>query len=134
MSKLTKFRRWALEDRYLDDWGGPPNNQRGISIVTHDDVHEDSVGRPGRAYRYKHTVYGRFLNDAFEFWIGETYEEGNFVDDRWKWHCKTEVFRKLALWYLWRWAWGEWFGLRRKLFYWFLHRDVVRMNTTSAPE
>ena len=37
----------------------------------------------------------------------------------------SEDFRKLAIWYLWRWAWGEWFGLRRKAFYWRNRRIVT---------
>lgn len=40
----------------------------------------------------------------------------------------AEDFRKLALWYLWRWTWGEWFGLRRWLFYRHLHWQVKKMN------
>ena len=40
----------------------------------------------------------------------------------------AEDFRKLALWYLWRWAWGEWFGLRRSLFYWDLHRRCKKQR------
>jgi len=40
----------------------------------------------------------------------------------WFLELPAEGFRWLALWYLWRWAWGEWFGLRRRLYYWDLSR------------
>lgn len=35
------------------------------------------------------------------------------------------AFRRLALWWLWRWAWGEWFGLRRWLYFRWLLRRVA---------
>lgn len=122
------IRRWALEDQAMDGLGGPPNDWRSINVLVYREIREDPLARPGRARLHSHNVYARFNNDAHEIWIGETYQEGEHVDDRWKWHCSTKTFKKLALWYLWRWAWGDWFGLRRKLFYWFLHRDVVKMQ------
>ena len=39
-------------------------------------------------------------------------------------NMQAPVFRRVALWYLWRWAAGEWFGLRRWLFYRHLHYKV----------
>jgi len=35
------------------------------------------------------------------------------------------------LWYLLRWVYGEWFGLRRKLYYWYLKRSVLARKPTE---
>lgn len=59
-----------------------------------------------------------FLNDAFEIGIG------------WpnKWHglYRREVINRFIRWYLWQWAWAEWFGLRRRIWYWLLNRRVQK--------
>lgn len=66
-----------------------------------------------------------FLNDAFDIWIARReYQNDQLVVDQWDTHMPVWVFRRFAFWYLWRWAWGEWFGLRRRLFYALLHRRV----------
>jgi hypothetical protein len=67
-----------------------------------------------------------FGNDAHDVWIHTQYND----DDRSKYLCvmAAEDFRKLALWYLWRWVWGEWCGLRRWLFYKRLRQQVRRME------
>lgn len=61
-----------------------------------------------------------FDNDAYDFrvwrkWTDEASSKTDFI-------LAAEDFRKLALWYLGRWAWSEWFGLRRRLWYLALHR------------
>lgn len=68
----------------------------------------------------------RFGNDAFDVWISTQYSDEKSS----KYMCvmAAEDFRKLALWYLWRWAWGEWFGLRRWLFYKNLERYARSMG------
>lgn len=59
------------------------------------------------------------LNDVFELGIGYPTE----------WHTtiRRENARQLAWFILWRW-WivGEWFGLRRAIWYWLLHRRCAR--------
>ena len=61
-----------------------------------------------------------FGNDAGDVMIYLKY--AGEEPERWELFIAAVDFRKLALWYLWRWAWGEWFGLRRRAFYWNLDR------------
>lgn len=77
-------------------------------------------------------MYASFNNDAFEIWLGTKYIEHERVDEQWEFHDRTEVFRRIALWYLWRWAWGEWFGLRRWLYYKNLHRRCEKVKEEYA--
>lgn len=105
--KLHAFLHWLLEDRYHDGLGGPPN------------MHRQTGDIQGRDATYR----GAFNNDAHEFWIEHEYPGAG---PRWAFSCDASVFRRLALFYLWRWAWGEWFGLRRWLFYRYLHWLVAR--------
>ncbi len=106
--KLHAVLHWLLEDRYHGGLGGPPN------------MHRMSSKLEGRDASYR----GGFLNDAHEFWIEREYHG---EQARWAFFCDARVFRRLALFYLWRWAWGEWFGLRRRLYYIYLHWEVRRM-------
>jgi len=53
-----------------------------------------------------------FKNDAFEIGLG--------YPDRWRIFMPRNVFLRFSLWYLWKWGWSEWFGIRRKLWYWLL--------------
>ncbi len=62
-------------------------------------------------------------NDGSEVWIGSSWD--NQKTSEWAFYTRADAFRKLALWYLWRWAWGEWFGLRPALYFWVLHRQVA---------
>lgn len=123
----ARFRKWLLSyNQWGDDGpGGPPNDGVRLTILV-DETHE--YGRV-----QTHSVFASFLNDAFEIWIGETYTDGDVESGGWKFSCRTEVFRRLALWYLWRWAWGEWFGLRRKLFYWDLRRRCRKWSGDASP-
>ena len=96
MKKLWRWRVWVLEDRYHDGLGGPPNNTR--------------------SYRFRDDWNGRdlvvsFINDAHEVWIAEKWDGGG--KEHWTFSAPASAFRRMALWYLWRWIWGEWFGLRR---------------------
>ena len=59
-----------------------------------------------------------FNNDAFEVWLG--------YPDKWLAHYSRKDFEKIIRWYLWRRIYGEWFGLRRSLWYWLLKRRVAR--------
>jgi len=67
-----------------------------------------------------------FGNDAYDLWIA-----CKWTDEESETSCvvmAAEDFRKIALWYLWRWAWGEWFGLRRRLWYAALRRICARRD------
>lgn len=59
-----------------------------------------------------------FLNDSFEIGIGYPSE----------WHAiiRRPAIHRFMRWYIRRWAWGEWFGLRRWIFYGLLSRRVAR--------
>lgn len=59
-----------------------------------------------------------FLNDSFELGFGYSHE----------WHTiiSRKGFHKIVRWYLRKWAFTEWFGLRRYLWYKLLFRSVNR--------
>lgn len=110
-SLVVGFRQWMLEDQANEGLGGPPNNWR------------HSPCYPSRQHGMSSGCEWWqlwFDNDAFDVHIHSKWSDSNEVSLRLT--MAAEDFRKLALWYLWRWAWGEWFGLRRKLFYWHLRR------------
>jgi hypothetical protein len=44
--------------------------------------------------------------------------------DKWFIFYGGSEFRKMALWVLWRWAWGDWFGLKTELWLIGLHMCV----------
>lgn len=113
-----RLRQWLLSHNPHGDWGvgGPPNDKCNFTVAVSRNVKHDRI--------QTHDIYAYFLNDAFEIWIGEMYTDGDAKDESWEFSCRTEHFRKIVIWYLWRWAWGEWFGLRRRLYYWDLHRRV----------
>jgi len=56
--------------------------------------------------------------DAFEIGIG--------YPDKWLCLLRREAVNKFIWWYLRQWAFGEWFGLRRVVWYCLLHRKVNR--------
>ena len=114
----AQIRKWLLSYNPWHDGGPghPPNDGKNLVIPVERSFNHNRA--------QTHDIFAYFLNDAFEIWIGETYTDGDAKDENWKFSCRTEHFRKIAFWYLWHWAWGEWFGLRRKLFYWDLHRRV----------
>ena len=63
-----------------------------------------------------------FDNDGNDLYIVTRYDDGD--SDRIVMCMAAADFRRIALWYLWRWAGGEWFGLRRRLFYRRLFRRI----------
>jgi hypothetical protein len=70
--------------------------------------------------------YARTGDDAFVLWIG--------YRDRWWGSLPRKEARRLAWFVLWRWwARGEWFGLRRWLFYRALAREVARHQRAMPP-
>lgn len=107
MKSLTKIRMFVLGD------GLPPNDGKclGYFIV--------------EEYPDGHVEFDIcFNNSASEIWISQKETKAHksgVSNEEWTFHCNDTIFRKMALWYLWRWAWGEWFGLRRWLYYKWLH-------------
>lgn len=113
----VRIRRWILEDRPGDGLGGPPNNWRDTGWIVGDVNHIE--------------VSARFNNDAHEIWIAEKHiEKDGSYSAKWVFFTSAGTFRKVSLWYLWRWVWGEWLGLRRKLFFWDNHRRCEKMRKT----
>lgn len=116
---IVHIRQWILEDGANDGLGGPPNNWQSSKLFI---VKQGAKHDPKYHYGYS----CRFLNDAYEIWINQEEKENGELHQRWAFFCSAEMFRKMALWYLWRWAWGEWFGLRRWLFYKWLSWHVKK--------
>ena len=109
--RLSNIRECLLEDRANKGLGGPPNNWRRFVFGT------EEVDEAGTNYERWSLSIG-FGDDGGEIWLsdksrlcGKGHDQSLYFD------CRAEHFRKMALWYLWRWAWGEWFGLRRWLYY-----------------
>ena len=117
----TRTRKGILEDGANRGLGGPPNNWHYSAKFT-SRQHGSSTGHEWWALN--------FDNDAFDVQIATKYNDAEH--SQWSLFMAAEDFRKLALWYLWRWAWGEWFGLRRKLFYWDLHRRCEKMRQNQV--
>lgn len=63
-----------------------------------------------------------FLNDSFEIGIGWR--------ERWHAIIRRETIHRFIWWYLRQWAFGEWLGVRRWLWYKLLHRQVERSRRT----
>jgi hypothetical protein len=127
--RIEQWRRrivpWLLEDQADQGLGGPPNNWRSTGPIIIEQG--EKYGRPHRS-----EVYARFGNDAHEIMIGQSWIDGDHREDTWYASVPAPAFRRIALWYLWRWAWGEWFGLRRRLFYWHLFRKVAKLQAWRA--
>lgn len=108
-----RVRTWLLEDGTN---GGPPNNWSSSG-----EMRSCGWGMVGDSV---HQI--RFGNDASELWISRKYD-GHGEDWHWVGTYPTKDFHRIARWVLWRWAWGEWFGLRRWIYFKWLHRHVARM-------
>lgn len=111
--RLSNFLSWLLEDQANRGLGGPPNNWRSLTVPA-------DRKWAGDAAKEHYDIC--FQSDAGEIWIAAKYPDQS--ESTWLIFMNASTFRKMALWYIWRWAWGEWFGLRRSLFYWHLHRRV----------
>ena len=126
---LMTYRWRKALDRVLGDvstgTGGPPN----------DFAHSPRYPSRQHGMSTGHTWYSaRFDNDGFDLYISTQYSDND--ESRLVAAMAAEDFRRIALWYLWRWAWGEWFGLRRRLFYWHLLRRVAsyKKKRPAPPE
>jgi hypothetical protein len=103
---MAKLRQRLLESKAHEGLGGPPNNWQ----------HSPAYKGCNRGHSSGVAEYGiSFQNDAHDVGLWVRYDEEN--RQHWDAIMSTEHFRKMALWYLWRWAWGEVFGLRRWLYY-----------------
>lgn len=110
---------WAITDRTVGG-GSVPNSWASLRI-------KGDTTRYDGASRYSL----RFDNDAFGIIGWKGYPDNDPDDDMVCISVPSWVFRRMAVWYLWRWAVGEWFGLRRWLFYKRLHRQVARWRGMS---
>ncbi len=126
---LMTYRWRKALDRVLGDvstgTGGPPN----------DFAHSPQYPSRQHGMSNGHTWYSAwFDNDGFDLYISTQYSDND--ESRVVAAMAAEDFRRIALWYLWRWAWGEWFGLRRRLFYWHLLRRVAsyKKKRPAPPE
>ncbi len=126
--RWSNVRAWLLEDQANQGLGGPPNHWRTTGFFVTGE-HKPSTDKAW----YRCSICLSFVNDASELWIArkdEHEKQANF--EKWLFSCKAKHFRHMALWYLWRWAWGEWFGLRRWLYYKDLHRRCERFGEHIA--
>jgi hypothetical protein len=63
-------------------------------------------------------------NDGFELWMG--------WHNQWDNHLRAEEVRALFWWILFEWfGRARWFGLRRPIYYWALHRHVSQFRRVS---
>lgn len=64
-----------------------------------------------------------FINDSFDIGIGSP--------DKWYVIMRREAFHKMIRWYLIKWSFGEWFGLRRTIWYWLLKRRCSKHKISN---
>lgn len=120
--RWTRLRAWLLEDSANKGLGGPPNNWQSVKAARRD----NGIGQ---------AEYGaRFLDDASAVGVWVRYHDDPGDEGHWLCTMPRHVFRRFALWYLWRWVYGEWFGMRRRLYYHWLHRHVARMMVHRRAE
>ncbi|MBP9839983.1 MAG: hypothetical protein KBC44_03355 [Candidatus Pacebacteria bacterium] len=86
----------------------------------------DWCGNDSPPLTYRKMTYGE---DGCEYVV--VFEEdssalGFGYPDEWKLFIDRKNFHKVVRWYLKQWAWGDWFGVRRWLWYKLLHRKVER--------
>jgi hypothetical protein len=58
----------------------------------------------------------KFNNDGHEVWFGSS--------DAWHFHLPHSEFKKVVRWYLYQWIIVDWCGLRTKIWFFLLHRQV----------
>lgn len=112
---LREFTERAISDNTVGT-GSVPNSWASKTFTT-----SRPSGVDGGTTHY----HIRFADDAFgvigwRAWSDNPDEDEQAVCV----NMQAPIFRKVALWYLWRWFVGEWFGLRRWLFYKNLNRKV----------
>lgn len=119
-SVLTKsLPRWRDVENWLykalgEEWLGNTMMPLGGNHTLH--FHEDGV-----------EYVASFIEDAHDIGFG--------YPDEWKLIIHRKSLHKVMRWYLWNWAYRDWFGVRRWLWYKLLHRIVqrhVRVNGRSV--
>lgn len=66
-------------------------------------------------------------NDGFELWFGTAH--------KWYHHMRSADVHILLRYIIWEWfAKARWFGLRRPIYYWALHRHVERSKRNRKPQ
>lgn len=108
-----------------------------IGKIANDNPHGDGFGVPTDWQSMscaldENTAYTALIeNDAFEVLIGRVDDDrhGSRHSEN---VCilRREFVLRLSIWYMRQWILGEWFGLRRKLFYWWLHRNLERWESS----
>ena len=104
---MSNFANW-IHEKLGDDFGGspcPPGSIASMEFGPEDEGKSMYVASTG--------------NDGFELWVG--------YHHKWLFHCDEKHARELAwfVFYEW-WAKATWFGLKRKIWYWELHKRVER--------
>lgn len=81
-----------------------------------------------RSYRWGHEGddYRVFAQgeDGGVMWIGSAHQ--------WNDSVSLKRFRRIAMWTLWQWAWGDWFGIRTRAWYFLLHRRCAETRKALA--
>lgn len=95
--------------------------------IPNDGQHSPQYKSRGHGMSTGHLWYSmRFGNDAYDLWVSTQYSDEE--KEKYFFVMAAEDFRNLALWYLYRWAVGEWFGLKRWLFYVDLAQRMKRLK------
>ena len=113
--RLRRFLAKCWEHAITSEWCGnrhPPNDHATLRWERHMD---------GGQENYRCASWGE---DAGTLWIGWA--------NSWDTRIRRRDALRMAGWILWRWAWGDWCGLRRALFYWDLHRRVRHYPIVSG--
>lgn len=94
------------------EWCGSPNPPADHETLHFGDIDQDTK---------KPMLVASVSNDAFELYIG--------YPSQWQMSMKAKDARRLARFIIWAW-WikGEWFGLRRALWYSALNYKIKKMN------
>lgn len=108
MKLLGKITR----DKY---WGGVPNDARSHTVISNQHGMSSSV-------EHFHIA---FSNDAHDMHIWRKFSDD---DGRYVLMLSQHDFRKMALWYIWRWIIGDWLGLRSWLYFKYIKWSVARMR------
>jgi len=104
-----KWRRfwWGVWGYFFGD---VPNNHKSTTI-------QYLINKRGKKEKLHVAM---FCNDAFDICIG--------YPNQWRICLRRKALCRLIFWYLWLFAYGEWFGLRRYLYYKFLYRRCKRIK------
>lgn len=117
--RRQNFMEWLLTDRTVGG-GSVPNSWSSLKV-------EPKNTNWDGATRYSM----RFVDDAFGIMAWKGYPDNEPDEDMICVNVRADVFRRMAAWYLWRWATGEWFGLRRYFYYKRLRRRMAKYHALT---